>query len=56
VIELISEANAVGAALVSACGEIGVCLLTLKRWRKAFLGYGESEDHRKSAPAMSLTV
>jgi transposase-like protein len=34
-IELISEAHAAGVGLVSACSEIGICLRTLKRWRKA---------------------
>ena len=33
VIELIGEANAGGAGLVSAYGEIGIYLRTLKRWR-----------------------
>ncbi|WP_432785356.1 helix-turn-helix domain-containing protein [Cyanobium sp. BSA11S] len=36
--------------LVSACGEIGICLRTLKRWRKAFLGDGDGEDRRKGSP------
>jgi hypothetical protein len=40
VIGLIGEANVAGAGLVSACGEIGICLRTLKRWRKAYLGQG----------------
>jgi len=43
VIELISEAHAAGAGLVSACREIGICLRTLKRWRKAW-GYPDSVD------------
>jgi putative transposase len=47
VIGLIGEANASGASLVSACGEIGICLRTLKRWRKAFLGDADGEDRRK---------
>ena len=56
-IELIGEANAAGAGLVSACGEIGICLRTLKRCRKAFGGDGDGEDRRKgSPPAMSLTA
>ena len=33
-IELINEAHAAGAGLVSACSEIGICLRTLKRWRR----------------------
>ncbi len=49
-IELIGEANAAGANLVSACGEIGICLRTLKRWRKAFGGDGVGEDRRKGSP------
>ena len=48
-IELISEAHAAGAGLVSACGEIGICLRTLKRWRKAYLGDGEGRDRRKGS-------
>ena len=50
VIGLIGEANAAGASLVSACGEIGICLRTLKRWRKALLGDGDGEDRRKGSP------
>jgi len=45
-IELISEANAAGAGLVSACGEIGICLRTLKRWRRQFAGDGDGVDRR----------
>ncbi len=57
VIELIGEANAAGAGLVSACGEIGICLRTLKRWRKAFLGDGDGKDRRREqTPAMSPTA
>ena len=33
-IELINEVDAAGAGLGSACREIGICLRTLKRWRK----------------------
>ncbi|CAK6697163.1 hypothetical protein BBFGKLBO_02198 [Synechococcus sp. CBW1107] len=51
-IELIGEANAAGAGLVSVCGEIGICLRTLKRWRKAFLGDGDGEDRRKGSPRL----
>jgi len=51
-IELISEAHAAGAGLLSACGEIGICLRTLKRWRKAFLGDGGGHDRRKGSPRL----
>lgn len=51
-IELIGEANAAGAGLVRACGEIGICLRTLKRWRKAFLGDGDGKDRRKGSPRL----
>jgi hypothetical protein len=43
-IELISEAHTAGAGLVSACSEIGICLRTLKRWRKALIGDGAGHD------------
>ena len=49
VIELIGEANAAGAGLLRACGVIGICLRTLKRWRKAFLGDGDGVDRRKGS-------
>ena len=49
-IELIVEAKASGATLSSACGEIGISLRTLKRWRKAFLGDGDGEDRRRGSP------
>ena len=49
VIELIGEANAAGAGLLRACGVIGICLRTLKRWRKAFLGDGDDVDRRKGS-------
>ena len=52
VIELIGEANAAGAGLVSACSEIGICLRTLKRWRKAFGGDGDGKDRRKGSPRL----
>jgi transposase-like protein len=55
VIELIGEANAAGAGLVRACGEIGIWLRTLKRWRKAFLGDGDGKDRRKAVLASSFT-
>jgi len=48
-IELISEAHAAGAGLVSACSEIGICLRTLKRWRKAVMGDGGGHDRRKGS-------
>jgi len=51
-IELISEAHTSGAGLVSACSEIGICLRTLKRWRKAFLGDGGGHDRRKGSPRL----
>jgi putative transposase len=35
-IELISEADAAGAGPLSACGDIVICLRTLKRWLKIF--------------------
>ena len=49
-IELINEAHAAGAGLVNACGEIGISLRTLKRWRKAFGGDGDGEDRRQGRP------
>ncbi len=48
-IELIGEANTAGARLVNACSEIGICLRTLKRWRKAFGGDGDGKDRRKGS-------
>jgi transposase-like protein len=53
-IELVSEAQAGGAALVSACSEIGICLRTLKRWRKACLGDGGGHDRRNGSPRLVL--
>jgi putative transposase len=50
VIELIGEANDAGAGLLSACGVIGICLRTLKRWRRAFVGDGDGKDRRKGSP------
>jgi hypothetical protein len=50
VIELIGEANAGGAGLVSAYGEISIYLRTLKRWRKAFLSDGDGKDRRIGSP------
>jgi putative transposase len=49
-IELIGEANADGAGLVSACREIGICLRTLKRWRKAFLDDVDGMDRHNGSP------
>jgi putative transposase len=49
-IELIGEAKASGASLSAACGEIGISLRTLKRWRRAFLGDRDGEDGRKGSP------
>lgn len=48
-IELISEAHAAGAGLVSACSEIGISLRTLKRWRQRLLGDGDGEDRRQGS-------
>jgi len=53
-IELIGEAHASGAGLVRACGEIGICLRTLKRWRKALIGDGGGHDRRKGSPRRVL--
>ena len=52
--ELIGEAHAAGAGLVSACGEIGICLRTLKRWRKACQGDGGGHDRRKGSHRLVL--
>lgn len=46
-IELISEAKVAGARLVSACGEIGIYLRTLKRWRKNLISDVGGHDRRK---------
>jgi putative transposase len=35
---------------MSACGEFGMSLRTLKRWRKAFGGDGDGKDRRKGSP------
>jgi hypothetical protein len=51
-IELIGEANAAGASLVSACYEIGISLRTLKRWWRAFLCDGDGEARRKGSPRL----
>jgi len=34
--------------LVKACSEIGICLRTLKRWRKALIGDGIGERRKGS--------
>ena len=51
VIELVAEANAAGDGLLRACDVIGICLRTLKRWWKAFLGDGDGKDRLKAVPA-----
>ena len=51
-IELIGEAHAAGAGLLSACVEIGICVRTLKRWRKALAGNGDGHDRRKGSPRL----
>ena len=53
-IELIGEAHASGAGLVRACGEIGICLRTLKRLRKALFDDGGGHDRRKGSPRRGL--
>ena len=47
VIELIGEKNDAGAGLVSSCREIGIILITLKRWRKAFYRDEDGKDCRE---------
>ncbi len=49
-IELIGDASVNGATLRAACGEIGISLRTLKRWRKAFWCDGDGEDRRRGSP------
>ena len=51
-VELIGEANAADAGLVSACREIGICLRTLKRWGKSLVGDGDGKDDRKGSPRL----
>ena len=51
-IELINEAHTAGAGLGSACSEIGICLRTLKRWRKALIADGDGHDRRKGSPRL----
>ena len=53
-IELIGEAKAAGARLVSACGGIGICLRTLNRWRKDLIGDGGGHDRRKGSHRLVL--
>jgi len=40
--------------LVSVCSEIGICLRTLKRWRKAVICDGVGHDRRKGNPRRVL--
>ena len=40
------------ALLVRACSVIGICLRTLKRWRKAFLGDGDGAERRKGSVSL----
>jgi len=47
--DLISEAPAAVAGLLSACDEINICLRTLKRWRKALIGDDGCHCHRKGS-------
>jgi hypothetical protein len=42
--------NELGATLSAAVREISISLRTLKRSRRAFLGDGDGEDHRKGGP------
>ena len=51
-IELLDEAHAAGAGLVSACGEIGICLGTLKRWQKTFVCDGDGVVRHKGSPRL----
>jgi len=55
-IELISEANAVGAALARASCEFGISLRTLKHWCKTFGGYGDGVDRRKGSARLWRTA
>jgi hypothetical protein len=52
-IELIVEANAAGARLVSACCELGISLRTVKRWRRAF---GGDRDGESCSPAINRST
>ena len=40
--------------LISACGEIGICLRSLKRWRKALIGDHGGHDRPKGSPRTVL--
>jgi len=51
-IDLLSEAHAAVAGLLSACSEIGICLRTLKPWRKACLRDCGGHDCRKCSPRL----
>ena len=53
-IELISEAQTAGAGLLIAWSEIGICLRTLNRWRKAVIADGVGHDRRKGRPRRVL--
>ena len=53
-IELIGEAHASGVGLVRACGEIGICLRTLKRWGKTLIDDGGDHDRCKGSPVRDL--
>jgi len=52
VIELVGDANDADAGLLSACVEIGICLRTMKRWRRGFVGDGVGKDRRKGSPRL----
>jgi len=52
-LELIGEAHAAGAGLVRACSEIGICLRTLKWWRKALIADSDCHDRGKGSPGMT---
>ncbi len=52
--ELVGEAHAAGAGLLSACGEIGICLRSLKRWLQTFLDDGDGDHRRKGNHLLAL--
>jgi hypothetical protein len=54
-IELIGEAHAAGAGLLSACGEIGICVRTLKRWRRPWQAMGTVTIAARAVHALSRT-
>ena len=56
VIELVAEANAAGAVSVRACGVIGICLRTLKRWRKSSWVMGTAWIDVKAVSAWWVTA